>query len=181
MTPPMMESARLRMRPMALDDAEALHAIYSDEAAMTWWSHAPHATLDQTREKVARNLAAEDWRAWAITLGGDDTAIGTLAVHEKRQGGVFEIGYSLVPVHWRGGLASEAVARLLDLLFREEGARRVFADADPDNMASNALLTRLGFTLEGRLRGEWETHLGVRDSFIWGLLATEWRDGRARM
>ena len=49
------------------------------------------------------------------------------------------------------------------------------ADTDPENDASNALLKDLGFTLEGRLRGEWETHIGVRDSFIWGLLAEEWK------
>ncbi|MBA4234181.1 MAG: GNAT family N-acetyltransferase, partial [Ralstonia sp.] len=24
------------------------------------------------------------------------------------------------------------------------------------------------------LRGEWETHIGVRDSYIWGLLRDEW-------
>jgi RimJ/RimL family protein N-acetyltransferase len=34
-------------------------------------------------------------------------------------------------------------------------------------------LTRLGFTLEGRLRAEWQTHIGVRDSLIYGLLAEE--------
>jgi cysteinyl-tRNA synthetase len=35
-------------------------------------------------------------------------------------------------------------------------------------------LKALGFTLEGRLREEWETHLGVRDTFLWGLLASDW-------
>lgn len=63
---------------------------------------------------------------------------------------------------------------MLDLLFREEGVRRVFADTDPDNAGSNQLLKRLGFTLEGRLRGDWETHIGVRDTNLWGLLAAEW-------
>jgi RimJ/RimL family protein N-acetyltransferase len=66
------------------------------------------------------------------------------------------------------------VARLIDVLF-EEGHRRVWADTDPDNAASNRLLERLGFTLDGRLRGEWHTHLGVRDALIWGLLRDEWR------
>ena len=86
-----------------------------------------------------------------------------------------EIGYSLARPHWRKGYAREAVSRLLDLLFREEGNRRVFADTDPDNVGSNTLLERLGFVCEGRLRGEWETHIGVRDSFIWGMLAEEWK------
>lgn len=177
MSPPVMESARLRLRPLSVDDAEGMHVVYADEEAMRWWSHPPHATLDETRAELARKTAAPDWRAWAITLKGDgaDAAIGQLAAHEKRQGKVVEIGYSLARPHWRKGYAREAVSRLLDLLFREEGNRRVFADTDPDNVGSNTLLARLGFVCEGRLRGEWETHIGVRDSFIWGMLAEEWR------
>ena len=41
-----------------------------------------------------------------------------------------------------------------------------------------ALLERLGFRREGLLRAEWETHIGVRDSVILGLLRDEWRSAR---
>lgn len=175
MTPPVIESARLRMRPLTVDDAAAMHVIYGDEETMRWWSHPPHISLEETRAKLAKNTTDPDWRAWAITLKDDGSAIGTLAAHEKRQGRVVEIGYSLARPHWRHGYAREAVSRLLDLLFHEEKVRRVFADTDPDNVGSNALLESLGFVREGRLRGEWETHIGVRDSLIWGLLAEKWR------
>ena len=63
---------------------------------------------------------------------------------------------------------------MIDQLF-DEGQRRVFADTDPENVSSLALLERLGFRREGLLRGEWATHLGVRDSVILGLLRDEWR------
>jgi len=85
-----------------------------------------------------------------------------------------EIGYLLVRREWGKGYAGEAVSALLDQLF-DGGARRVFADTDPDNDASIRLLQRLGFRREGVLRGEWETHIGVRDSVILGLLKDEWR------
>ncbi|OYY68040.1 GNAT family N-acetyltransferase [Sphingomonas sp. 28-63-12] len=173
--PPVIDGARVRLRPLVAGDAVALHAIYSDVEAMTWWSHAPHERLEETEAKLAKNLVAPDWRAWAITLVDDDTAIGSIAAHEKRQGKVAEIGYSLVRSHWGQGFARESVSLLISFLFEVEGYRRIFADTDPDNAESNGLLTRLGFTLEGRMRSEWETHIGVRDSFIWGLLADEWR------
>jgi [ribosomal protein S5]-alanine N-acetyltransferase len=168
------KTERLILRPLCEADAEALHAVYSDAEAMTWWSHAPHTDVAETRERVTSNISKHDWRAWAITLKGDDTAIGTLAAHEKRQGKVIEIGYALVRAHWGAGLAREAVSALVTRMFAE-GNRRIFADTDPENDASNTLLKRLGFTREGHLRGEWETHLGVRDSYIWGLLAEEWQ------
>ena len=166
-------SARLAMRPMRAGDADALHVAYSDEDLMRWWSSAHHISLDETRAYVAERAAKTDWRGWVVTQAGDDTAIGTLATYARRPG-VAEIGYLLARPYWGKGYAREAVSRLIDLLIREEGHRRVFADTDPDNTGSNRLLESLGFRLEGVLRAEWETHIGVRDTNLWGLLAGEW-------
>ena len=167
------ESARLRMRPTQIDDAEALHQAYCDPQLMQWWSSGPHADVAETHAYLAQRLDQAGARGWTITRQADDVAIGTLWAGAKRPG-VSEIGYMLVRSAWGQGYAQEAVTRLIDLLLREEGQRRIFADTDPDNSASNRLLERLGFVQEGRLRGEWETHIGVRDSFIWGLLADDW-------
>jgi len=170
---PVLTSARLRLRPRTVADAEALFPTLSDPAAMTYWSHAPYETIEAVRASFVEG--DERWRSWSITLPTDDAAIGFVATGEKRPG-VWEIGYVLARAHGGAGLAREAVACVIDHLFVTEGQRRVFADTDPDNVRSNALLKALGFTLEGRLRGEWETHIGVRDTFLWGLLATEWID-----
>ena len=73
-----------------------------------------------------------------------------------------------------GGLAREAVGAVIAHGFGAMGLRRIFGDADPENAASIGTLAALGFMLEGRLREEWETHIGVRDSLIFGLLRHEW-------
>jgi [ribosomal protein S5]-alanine N-acetyltransferase len=153
-----LETARLILRPRTLDDAEALHAAFADVELMRYWSGPPHASVEETRADLARD--APEWRRWAITLKGDDTAIGVVAAGEKRQGNV-------------SGIAREAVTAVIDRIFAE-GQRRVFADTDPDNVPSRAMLERLGFKLEAVLRAEWETHLGVRDTTIYGLLREEW-------
>lgn len=168
------ESARLAMRPQLVDDAEALFEAYGDPELMTYWSSAPHTDVAQTRAYLETRVPLSDWRGWSVTLKGDDRAIGTVAAGLRRNG-VVEIGYMLVRRFWGQGYAREAVERLIDMLFVDEGRRRILADTDPDNAPSNALLKSLGFTLEGRLRGEWETHIGIRDSYIWGLLREEWR------
>jgi len=171
---PVIETERLRLRPRTLDDAESLYPTMSDAELMTWWSRAPFTSIEEVREHFMPSEKSRGWRAWAITRRGDDRAIGFLSAGEKRQGGVTEIGYMLERAAWGSGIAREAVSALISHLF-DHGQRRVFADTDPENVASNRLLESLGFTLEGRLRGEWETHIGVRDTFIWGLLATEWK------
>lgn len=173
---PVLETQRLVLRARRPEDAEALHEIYADEDLMRWWSHGPHMTLDETRERMADK--SPDWRCWSITRKSNDTAIGFVAANEKRQGNVTEIGYALAREHWGSGIAQEAVARLIGQIFGE-GQRRIYADTDPENVASRALLDRLGFKLEGYLRAEWETHIGVRDTTLYGLLREEW-DGRAK-
>jgi RimJ/RimL family protein N-acetyltransferase len=170
---PVLETARLRLRGIGRDDADALHPAMADAELMTWWSSAPHTEVEQTRAYLTYTPATDGMRSWAITLAGDDRAIGWVTVVHKRPG-VSEIGYLLSRDHWGGGVMAEAVGRVLDLLFVEEGQRRVFADTDPDNLGSRALLEKLGFKLEGVLRAEWETHIGVRDTTLYGLLQDEW-------
>ncbi len=168
---PTLTTARLTLRPRGAQDAAALFATMADPDAMRWWSHPPFASVDDLAAHFAER-GDGPWRAWAILRTGEARAVGFVAAGPKRQGGVAEIGYLIARDATGQGIAREAVAAVIDRLFAE-GYRRVFADTDPDNKASIRLLERLGFTLEGRLRGEWQTHIGIRDSLIYGLLAEE--------
>ena len=63
------------------------------------------------------------------------------------------------------GMASLAVALVCDHAFGEAGLHRVQADIRPENLPSQRLVERLGFTQEGLLRryldidGDWRDHL----------------------
>lgn len=171
---PSIDTARLRLRPIEVSDAEALHAALSDPVTMHWWSSGPRASLVETEDYVRGNVENSAWRCWAITERSDDRALGWVNLSERRAA-VFEIGYILVPQARGRGIAAEAVSGVIDRTF-EDGARRIFADADPENAGSIGLLERLGFRLEGHLREEWETHIGVRDTLLYGLLRREWRE-----
>ena len=167
------ESERLAMRPQTREAAEALFEAYRDAELMRWWSSAPHGSIEETRAYLWDASEPSDWRGWVMVERATGAVVGTLAAGTAKKPDVVEIGYMLIRRYWGQGYAREGVARLIDVLFAE-GNRRIWADVDPDNAASNRLLERLGFTLEGRLRGEWRTHIGVRDSLIWGLLRDEW-------
>ena len=169
---PCFESERLAMRPQTIADAEALHEAYADADLMTWWSSAPHRSIEETRDYLAARDMPTSWRGWTMVACDTGAVVGTLAAHPTRAG-VVEIGYLVLRRHWGRGYAREGVTRLIDLLFAA-GNRRVMADIDPDNVVSRKLAETLGFRLEGVLREEWHTHIGVRDSCIYGLLAREW-------
>jgi ribosomal-protein-alanine N-acetyltransferase len=170
---PTLTTARLVLRQLRDDDAAALFPVLSDPAVMTWWSSGPHASPAETEAYVKGNAAeGQGYLCWAITAG-DDAALGWVILIDGKPD-VKEIGYILRRDRWGSGIAREAVTRVIDHGFGEMGLRRIFADTDPENSGSIGLLERLGFQREGRLRGEWETHIGVRDSLIYGLLRDEW-------
>lgn len=163
-------TARLTLRPRTSDDAVALFATMADADVMRWWSRAPFGSVEDLRDHFAD--ASPDRRDWAVARTGDDRAIGFVGTH-RRRAGVSEIGYLFAREAWGSGIAREAVSAVIAHLFAG-GERRLFADTDPDNAGSIHLLERLGFVLEGRLRAEWETHIGVRDTLLYGLLQDEW-------
>lgn len=169
---PVLTTERLRLRPGAFEDAESLHRAFSDPPSMQWWTEAPYTSLEQTRAHLAR--PGMGWRRWVITAHGSNLALGFVVAGEKRQGNVSEVGYMLVPDARGHGYAREALGGVLDQLFRAEGQRKAVADTDPENLASRRLLEQMGFGLEGMLRAEWETHIGVRDTALYGLLAADW-------
>ena len=171
---PTILTARLRLRQLTLDDAAALHPMLADSETMTWWSRAATASLEETRDYLAWNASLDPGhRCWAITMDGN-CALGWVVVIVRRHG-VGEIGYILSREAQGHGLAREAVAGVISHVFANGWMRRLSADVDPDNLASIRLLVNLGFRREGLLREEWETHLGLRDSLMFGLLAREWQ------
>ena len=72
---------------------------------------------------------------------------------------------------------SEAMSSVLDYVFKDLDFHRLEADTDPNNLASLALLEKLGFRREGYFRERWFVHEKWHDSVMLGLLRSEWNGG----
>ncbi len=90
--------------------------------------------------------------------------------------GVYEIGVILYQARDRGsGYGSEAVELLTTWLFETGRAERVQAGTNVGNRAMRAVLARLGFQLEGILRGYGAISDGTRsDGAMYAVLKPEW-------
>ena len=67
-----LKTARLILRPLRSDDAQALHNAFSDKELMTFWSSGPHENVEETRAYVSVNANDERYNTWAITLKNDE-------------------------------------------------------------------------------------------------------------
>lgn len=178
MIAPTLTGERLILRQLHVDDAPALFDVLSDSDVMQFWSSGPHANVEETRKYAAWNADTSAGHiCWAITVD-EMAALGWVILLPHRTNS-FELGYILGRSHWRNGYVYEAATLALNFAFENLNARRVMADTDPDNVASIRMLEKLGFRQEGYLREEWETHIGVRDSLIFGLLRSEWVASRS--
>jgi len=173
------ETDRLLLRPLAASDAEAMHAAYGDPAVMRFWGAVPAADLAETAERVAWSTGADpaSHAAWAVLRRADERLVGMVNYHHRdMRHQRLEIGYLLLPAHWRRGYMAEALTGFLDHCFGGLGAHRVEAAIGPDNTASRALVERLGFLCEGGpLRQCVKSGDRFLDMMIYGLLAPEWR------
>jgi aminoglycoside 6'-N-acetyltransferase len=184
-TPPDLSllTPRLLIRRFQAGDAETLAGYRSDPDVARYQSWtAPLSTGEAAR--LVRALADGDptrpgWFQYAVVERSRDVLVGDVGVNRHENGMQAEIGFTLARSWWGRGYATEAVGRVLERLFAEDGLHRVSAECDARNEASARLLERVGFRREGRrrahtwIKGEWT------DDLLFGLLADEWRAARA--
>ncbi len=83
---------------------------------------------------------------WPIFLLDCDQHVGCCGLRPREsEPEVPELGFHIASRHWRQGYALEAASRVIDYAFTVLGAPALFAGHNPHNVASRALLTRLGF------------------------------------
>jgi len=177
-----MKSAELPaviLRPLDPDrDGAALHAIFGDEESCRYMSGPAFRTVAETIDTLKRWTTGVDEVSFAVCESAEGAALGRVSLFTKGRD-IWEAACMIAPAARGRNLAARALAPAIDTVFDVRGARRIFADIDPDNFASIRTFEKLGFRHEGVLRGNWETHIGIRDSVIFGLLRDDPRPWRA--
>ncbi|MDQ3738066.1 MAG: GNAT family N-acetyltransferase [Actinomycetota bacterium] len=166
-----MHTERLTLRPLRPDDAElfAAYRNHDDVARHQDWD------IPFTIEAAQNFIAGQAQRGWPspgdwlqIAVEHEGRLAGDVGAGWSGNGRRASIGYTLAPDRQGRGLATEAVAAVVDRLLADD-VRRIDATLDPDNVASMRLLERLGFEYEGQqagaalVRGEW------LDDVLYGL------------
>ena len=159
-------------------DGAALHAVFGDEASCAYLAGPATKSVSETVSLLKKWNVGTEETTWAIVEREDGEALGRATLIPRGRN-IWEVGVMLCPAARGRGLATEALTRMIDDVFEYRAARRVFADIDADNEPSLRLFERLGFQREGRLRGNWMTHIGERDSVIFGLLHYDPRPWRS--
>lgn len=178
------DSRRLLLRPMKMEDAEQMFKVYSDPEVMKYWATPPFTDLASAQKFVQEDIESDargDSLNWAITLKPGSEVIGKCILFSHNDSNRrAEIGFILNRLYWRQGLMSEAMVGVINLAFEDLVLHRLEADTDPENAGSLALLEKLGFQREGLFRDRWNVYDEWQDSVMLGLLKPDWDSGRIR-
>jgi RimJ/RimL family protein N-acetyltransferase len=176
---PTLHTARLRLRPFADADADALFALQSSDHVLRYWDAPPWTEPSRARRFIAacRQMADEGSGArLAIVRNADGAFIGWCSLTrwnpEYRSA---SLTYCLSDAAWGHGYATEGVRALLHWGFDALDLHRVQAETDTRNLASARVLDKLGFVREGTLREDCIVNGEVSDTWVFGLLDREWR------
>ncbi len=177
---PLSGGEALVLRTPLITDAYHALIVANRERLARWEPWAiPPPVLEETRsflEASARNWLAglELPVAIAVHDHGRWQLAGAVSLHVTPYSRSGEIGYWIDGGYEGRGLASRAVAAVLDHAFGSLGIERVALHTDPANERSRALARRLGFVEEGLLRQGLAFPGERRDEAVYGLLASEW-------
>ena len=167
------------MRPLRNEDLPDLFAVNGDDQVARYLPYTAWQTPEDGSSWLARMqalAAAGSAVQLVMQRRSDGRVIGTLLLFKWDEGSArIELGYVLGRPHWRQGYAREAVQAVCGQAFGALGVRRIEAEVQPANQASNALLRSLGFVHEGTLRQRWVARQRAYDTHVYGLLADEWR------
>lgn len=158
-------------------DGPALHAVFGDEGSCLYLPSPATKSVGETVELLRKYSSGLEKTSWAVADNEESMALGRVALI-PRERDIYEAACMICPVARGRNLAARALAIVIDEAFSALGARRIFADIDPDNPSSIRTFEKLGFQREGVLRGNWLTHIGERDSVIFGLIRTDPRPWR---
>jgi len=147
-----LETERLSLRPISVDDAEFILALLNEPSFLRYIGDKQVRNLEDARQYILNGPVASYERhgigLLLVELKGSQTPIGMCGLLKRDELPEPDIGFALTPDFWNKGLAFEAAATVLQDARDRLKLQHILAITSLDNDASIKLLERLGFKFD---------------------------------
>jgi RimJ/RimL family protein N-acetyltransferase len=184
--PVTLESRGVRLEPMTPDHHDGLIAAASDGTLWELWFTAVPEPKD-TRAYIETALAGQragHMMPWVVSDVASGKVIGSTRYHDIVAAlDRVEIGYTWYGKSWqRTHVNTTCKLMLMEHAFESLGCKVVGWRTDNFNFRSQRAIEALGAKKDGVLRHHQARKDGtVRDSVMYSMLATEWRDAKRHL
>ena len=171
---PTLETERLILRKMTLNDVEAVFAYASDPEVSRYTLWEAHRSIEDSRAFL--KLTTQKYENggepdWGIVYKGNGCLVGVCGlVNWEAEHARAEVGFVLSREYWGRGLMSEAVRAILRFGFERMNLNRIEARCIAENAASARVMEKAGMVYEGTLRQREYIKGAYRDIKLYAIL-----------
>ena len=141
------ETERLILRTVTVDDAEAIFKWASDPEVNKFMIYPCHKDLNVTREWLkSRDVDGKDEFDLGFVLKETGELIGQGGLFFNEKIDAWTIGYNLRKDYWGRGLVPEAIQAIIDVVDKEKGVRAIEGEFAKENHKSRRVMEKLGMT-----------------------------------
>lgn len=183
---PVLETPRLRLRPLELFDTAAIQKAAGVRQIADTMISLPHPyPAGEAERYVARQQAErEKGRSATFTIAHRQEGgrfCGLVEVRDiDREHSQAELSFWLAVEAWGQGYMSEVVQPVAQYGFEELGLNRLYAYHMLRNPASGRVLEKNGFKQEGLLRQRVRKWGQFEDVLLWAILRQGWQNAIGR-
>jgi RimJ/RimL family protein N-acetyltransferase len=156
---------RLIIRPMQLNDAEALLAVYGDTETMQHLNSELPSNVEEARQWVQTKIDLFDrdgqLSLWTVIHTESGQIVGDVGLQHEDYGSgpVVGLGGRGNRQFWRQGLGLEAASATIAAGFEQLDLEVIGAETRPLNLPAQALLAKLGMRPAGTNTQRWPVYM----------------------
>jgi len=177
-----LETERLLLRDYEKTDLEKYFRLKSDVETMYYLQDIRLFSKEEAEAdfaNVLRDMAEQNRKYYFFHVEDKRTkeqigSVGYTVTDSTPIGKLVHLGYFIYPRFWNHGYVTEAVRKVLEFAFLENGVYRVTTGCLADNIGSERVMQKCGMIKEAE-HIDWEWHDGrMKTRLEYRLLKREW-------
>ena len=147
-----LETDRLIMRRMTLDDKEELFKMDSDPEVQKYTGDRIIKSVEEIETRLT-GISFKDYELYGygrlgVQIKGTDRLIGWAGLKYLPEFDQVDLGYRFMKEHWGKGYATEASLAVLEYGFNELNLDAIIAIAEPEHKASIKIMEKVGMKFQ---------------------------------
>lgn len=146
MTVPVLETERLILRPLTMDDLDAVFKWAGDPRVNKYMIYPLYKNKEEGIEWLKSLYQDDDKKDFGFVLKETGELIGSGGIYYHPERGLWSIGYNLAYDYWNRGFTTEAMEKIIEWGRQELDVKEVAATFAVENVGSRRVMEKLGMT-----------------------------------
>lgn len=145
------ETRRLYLRHLGLDDSKFILELLNDPSFIKNIGDRGARTLDDAAQyilKIQKSYDQFGFGLFLVELKDSATSSGICGLIKRDSLDDVDVGFAFMPQFWRQGFAFESTQAVVNYAKNKHHLKKIVAITSPDNIASIAVLKKLGMNFE---------------------------------